>query len=54
MNEQKRDSFKDRLGEELRKPIYKYAFGVALILVIIALSLKFGYLVGQWLYAMTH
>lgn len=44
--------FKEKLQEELKKPIYKYAFGLAFLLMIIALSLKFGFLLGKWLYAL--
>lgn len=44
----------DKILEELKKPMYKYAFGVALILLIIAFSLKFGYLLGQWIYMLFH
>jgi len=48
------DGFKNKLLEELKKPIYKYAFGLALILLIIALSLRFGFILGEWLYALFH
>lgn len=48
------DLFTRKLLEELKKPIYKYALGLAFILLIIALSLKFGYRLGEWLYALLH